>query len=283
MTVAERLAAARRMLEAAGIPPAEARLDAELLARTSLGWDRATFFVNLRKPMDPAAEPRLAALLERRARREPAAYILGVQEFWGIDFEVTPAVLIPRPETELIVEEALALYGYSDPPATIADVCTGSGCLAVVLAREFNGATVIATDISEPALDVARRNAARHNVAARVGFRATDLLDGVPGNIDLIVANPPYVGLGDRPNLQPEVSDHEPEVALFAGDDGLDVYRRLLPQTRARVAPRGHVIIEIGIDQRDGVIALAEENGFRLDHTRRDLRDITRTLVLSLE
>jgi release factor glutamine methyltransferase len=283
MTVAERLAAARRVLEAAGIPPAEARLDAELFARTALGWDRATFFVNLRKPMDPAAEPRLAALLERRARREPAAYILGVQEFWGIDFEVTPAVLIPRPETELIVEEALALYGYAEPPAKIADVCTGSGCLAVVLAREFNGATVIATDISPPALHIARRNTVRHSVAARVTVLATDLLDSVPGTFDLIVSNPPYVGLGDRANLQPEVRDNEPEVALFAGHDGLEVYRRLLPQARAHLAARGHLILEIGLGQRDGVIAFAEENGFRLDHTRRDLQNITRTLVLALE
>jgi release factor glutamine methyltransferase len=283
MTVAERVAAARRALEAAGIPPDEARYDAELFTRTALGWDRATFFVNLRKPLDASVEPRLAGLLERRARREPAAYILGVQEFWGIEFEVTPAVLIPRPETELIVEEALALYGYAEPPATIADVCTGSGCLAVVLAREFNGAGVVATDISPPALEVARRNAARHSVSARVDFRAADLLDGVAGNIDLIVSNPPYVGLGERSSLQPEVRDNEPDVALFAGEDGLDVYRRLLPQARARVAPRGHVIVEIGIGQRDPIVAIAEDNGFRLDHTRRDLRNITRTLVLSLE
>jgi release factor glutamine methyltransferase len=283
MTVAERVAAARHALEAAGLPPDEARFDAELLTRTALGWDRATFFVNLRQPMDASAEPRLASLLDRRARREPAAYILGRQEFWGIDFEVTPAVLIPRPETEMIVEEALALYGYAAPPAVIADVCTGSGCLAVVLAREFNGASIFATDISAPALDVARCNAARHSVSGRVDFRAADLLDGVPGGIDLIVSNPPYVGLHERSSLQPEVLDNEPEVALFGGEDGLDVYRRLLPQARERLARRGHLIVEIGIDQRDPVVAIAEEHGFRLEHTRRDLRNITRTLVLSLE
>ena len=283
MTVGERLAAARRVLEAAGIPATEARFDAELLARTAVGWDRAALVTNLRKPFDQTHEPRFSAMLERRARREPAAYIIGEREFWGLPFEVTPAVLIPRPETELIVEEALVLFGDAAPPATIVDVCTGSGCLAVSLAREFSGSGVIATDISEAALEVARRNAARHQVAARIDFRLADLLEGVPGNISLIVANPPYVAQTDAAQLAPEVRDNEPSVALFAGDDGLDIYRRLLPAAGARLAPRGHLILEVGLDQHEAIIQMAEEHRFRVDHTRRDLLGITRTLAFSAE
>lgn len=283
MTLADRLAAARRTLETAGIPRAEARLDAELLARFLLGWDRATLVTRQRQPLDPAFEPRYAALLERRARREPAAYIIGEREFWGIPFEVNPSVLVPRPETELIVEEALALYGDAQPPAVIVDACTGSGCLAVVLAREFSGAAVIATDISEPALDVARRNAARHGVASRIDFRCADLLDGVPANLDLVVSNPPYVASADAAALMPEVRDHEPHVALFAGDDGLALYGRLFAAARARLARQGHVIVEVGLEQDAAVTALADREGFRLDHTRRDLQGIIRTLVLTIE
>jgi len=281
MTVADRLAEARRALEAAGVAAADATLDAELLARTALGWDRASLVANLRQPYDDSAEPRLAALLDRRARREPVAYILGEREFWGIPFEVNPSVLVPRPETELIVEEALALYGDARPPASIVDACTGSGCLAVALAREFSGAAVTATDVSEPALEVARRNAARHGVASRIDFRLADLLHGIDSRVELIVANPPYVAQHEAAQLSPEVRDNEPSVALFAGDDGLAIYRRLLPDARGRLTRRGHLIVEIGAGQHDALAAMADEHGFRIDHTRRDLQGIVRTLVFS--
>lgn len=283
MTIAEHVALARRALEEAGVPAREAGLDAELLARTALTWDRATYLTRCREAAAPGFDADYAALLARRTRREPVAYILGAREFWGLAFEVTRDVLIPRPETELIVEEALAAFGGGRPPATVIDVCTGSGCLAVTLAREFGGADVIATDISPAALEVARRNAHRHGMAGRIEFRAADLLDGITARADLIVSNPPYVARRDAATLAPEVVDHEPHVALFAGDDGLDVYRRLLPAARARLTREGKLIVEVGAEQAEPVAAAAEAAGLRLDHTRQDLQGITRTLMFGVE
>lgn len=282
MTIADHLAAARRVLESTGVPPHEAALDAELLARHVLGWDRAAV-VSRRRDVAPAGfDEKLAPLVARRAAREPVAYILGTREFWGLPFEVTRDVLIPRPETELIVEEALAAFGGGIPPATVIDVCTGSGCLAVALAREFGGAEVIATDLSPAALEVARRNAQRHQVAARITFRTADLLDGIAARADLIVSNPPYVARRDEERLPPEVRDHEPHLALFAGDDGIEVYRRLLPAARQRLTTAGRLIIEIGLGQANAVTELGEGAQLRLDHTRQDLQGITRTLVFAI-
>ena len=283
MTIAEQLAAARRILEGAGVAPQEAALDAELLARHVLGWDRATFVSRRRDSAPPSLDERLSPLVARRAAREPIAYILGTREFWGLPFDVTRDVLIPRPETELIVEEALAAFAGGTPPATVIDVGTGSGCLAVALAREFGGAEVIATDISPAALDVARRNAQRHLVAARVTFRSADLLDGITARADLIVSNPPYVARRDAPTLAPEVRDHEPHVALFAGDDGLEVYRRLLPAARERLTRNGRLIVEVGMGQSVAVSDIGEAARLRLDHTRQDLQGITRTLVFATD
>jgi len=283
MTIAEHLAAARRRFEDAAIPPSEAALDADLLARHVLGWDRAALVTRRREEPPPGFQAPFEALVARRANREPAAYILGEREFWGLPFEVTRDVLIPRPETELIVEEALVAFGGGTPPATVIDVCTGSGCLAVTLAREFGGAEFIATDISEAALDVARRNAQRHHVAPRIAFRAADLFDGISARADLIVSNPPYVARRDESTLAPEVRDHEPHVALFAGDDGLEVYRRLLPLAQQRLTRNGRLVIEIGQHQADPVIGIAEAAGLQLDHTRQDLQGITRTMVFAVE
>jgi release factor glutamine methyltransferase len=283
MTLADRLTAARRTLEAAGIPPSEAALDAELLARHVLGWDRAAIVARRREAPPPEFQASFDTQIARRAAREPVAYILGEREFWGLPFEVTPDVLIPRPETELIVEEALVAFGGGTPPATMIDVCTGSGCLAIALAREFGGADVIATDISDAALGVAQRNARRHHVAARIAFRSADLLDGITTRADLIVSNPPYVAGRDAASLPPEVRDHEPHVALFAGNDGLEVYRRLFPAARQRLTRSGRLVVEIGQHQSDAVTEIAEAAQLRLDHTRQDLQGITRTMVFGAE
>jgi release factor glutamine methyltransferase len=194
---------------------------------------------------------------------------------------VTPDVLIPRPETELIVEEALQLFPAGHTPGVIVDAGTGSGCLAVTLAREFSDARVIATDISEKALAVARRNAAR-NGAGRIEFRAGDLLEPVTEPADLIVSNPPYVASGDAPGLIPEVREHEPHLALFGGPDGLSLFERLFPAAATRIRPGGRLIVEVGYDQDDRVAALAAQHGWTLSHVRRDLQAITRTLVFTL-
>lgn len=282
MTLGERMAEARRTLVAAGIPDVEAALDADVLARHVLGFDRAAVLTRMREPELDGFAPRFTALVKRRARREPVAYITGEREFWGLPFEVTPGVLIPRPETELIVEEAIAAFAAA-PPDPIIDVGTGSGCLAVALAREFAHAHVIATDISEAALEVARRNAARHGVGGRIHFLRADLLEGIAARADLIVSNPPYVASRDADTLPPDVREYEPHVALFAGEEGLETYRRLLPSARARLKPGGRLVIEVGYDQHTRVEALAAGSGWRLIHSRKDLQDITRTLSFTID
>jgi release factor glutamine methyltransferase len=279
MTLADRVARARDAIAAAGVRPHDAALDAEVLARRVLDCDRAAFVVSLRDEEPAAFAETYAALVARRCSREPMAYILGEREFWGRPFEVTPDVLIPRPETELIVEEALELFPAGRAPAVIVDAGTGSGCLAVTLALEFPAARVIATDISETALAVARRNAVRNGVAGRIDFRAGDLLEPVTEMADLIVSNPPYVASGDAPGLVPEVREHEPHVALFAGTDGLSLFGRLFRSAARTLGPGGRLIVEVGYDQDDRVARIASRDGWTLSHARRDLQGITRTLI----
>jgi release factor glutamine methyltransferase len=279
LTVHNHVAAARERLRAAGIPFDEADLDARLLAEHVLGWTTERYFVDANQPEPAEFASQFAALVARRAAREPFAYIVGHEEFWGLRIEVTPAVLIPRPETELLVELALA-HCNARGDATIADVCTGSGCIAVAIARERPEARIVATDITEPALDVARHNARRHGVAARIEFRRADLLDGVSDTFTLIAANPPYVAERDRATLQPEVVDHEPPHALFAGDDGLDVIRRLLPQASSQLRPGGTLLCEFGYGQADAVAQLiSATRGLTMIGLRRDLQGIPRVAV----
>ena len=192
MTLQQVLAAARDRLVTAGIAPDEAAIDVDVYARVILGWDRARLLTEHSAPAPPQLEPTLSEWLERRSRHEPTAYIVGSREFWGLDFRVSPAVLIPRPETEFIVEESLSLMTDVAGPR-IADIGTGSGNIAVSLARERADANVVATDVSAAALAIAMENARRHGVADRVEFIATSYLGGVEGDFDVIAANPPYV------------------------------------------------------------------------------------------
>lgn len=276
----ERLADARDRFVRAGIPPAEAALDAELLARHALDCDRATLVIRARDPLPSAFGRLFDELVARRLRREPLAYITGHREFWGLEFEVSPAVLIPRPETEGIVEEAVAMVALRDTVRCIIDVGTGSGCLAVVLAVEFGAAAVIATDSSPAALDVARRNAARHHVEDRLTFVETDLLRGVNEVADLIVANPPYVAEHSADTLQPEVARYEPPSALYAGADGLDTIRRLLADAPSNLADGGRLIVEFGFGQENAVRAAAVQAGWSCERVRADLQGIPRLAVL---
>lgn len=278
-SVHQAIAAARRTLAEAGIPPADAALDAEVLARHALGWDRAALIARGREHPPPGFEERFAHLVSRRAAREPVAYITGVREFWGRDFAVSPDVLIPRPETELIVEAVLEL-SRARVPNTIADVGTGSGCLAVTLALELPAGTVIATDISPAALRIARRNAERYRSAERIMFVLTNLLAGVEVPLDLIVANPPYMALDVEPTLQPEVARYEPRQALYAGPDGLDAYRNLFPAAAERLADQGRLVVEFGFGQEADVRRLAETAGLTVLHVMNDLQGIPRVAVL---
>jgi release factor glutamine methyltransferase len=279
VTIHARVAASRQRLRDAGIPPDEADLDARLLAEHALGWTTERYIVD-----GPQAEPagfteRYDAFIARRAAREPYAYIVGREEFWGLDLEVTPAVLIPRPETELVVESALELIP-EGAHATICDVGTGSGCIAIAIAHDRPDAAVTAIDISSSALAVARRNAERHRVTSRVKFREGDLFAGVSERFDLIVSNPPYVPERDRPTIQAEVGRYEPATALFAGADGLDAIRRLLADAPSRLRPGAHLVFEFGYGQADAIDeAIANAPGLEAVAIRPDLQGIPRVAV----
>ena len=279
-SVHERLVEAREIFMRAGIDADEAALDAEVLARHVLGWDRATLVARWREAAPESFDERFQPLITRRASREPVAYITGHREFWDLDFEVTPDVLIPRPETELIIEEALKHAREVCLPREIVDVGTGSGCIAIALAHELPSARVTATDISIAALDVARRNAERHGVARRIQFLNADLLDDVTP-ADLIVSNPPYIPAADAPGLQPEVAQHEPAVALFGGpDDGLELVRRLLASAAAHLAYEGRLMIEFGFGQEAPLREAARHAGWDVMRICNDLQGIPRVAIL---
>ena len=297
MTLHETLAGARARLIAADFSTVEASIDVDLYARTILGWDPARLLSDLQDAQPEGLEPTLSEWIARRARYEPTAYIVGVREFWGLDFAITPAVLVPRPETEFIVGEALQLLrsgdlGVSTPRdepsrgdlgashTRVADIGTGSGCVAVAVAVDAPGCRVTASDVSEAALAVARGNAARHGVADRVECVATSYLDGVEGMFDVITANPPYVKDGDKPALS-RVTRHEPDVALFGGAEGLRDIAGVLDTAAAKLTPGGWLVMEFGYGQEESVEALVDARpALRLDHVRADLQGIPRTAII---
>ncbi len=273
-------------LRAAKVP--SDTLAAELLLMRALGRDRTWLYTNPEHRLDSETVDTFFKLVARRAAGEPTQYLTGRQEFWGLEFEVTPAVLIPRPETEHVVEVALERLGERgikinmktgapSPALRIADVGTGSSCLAVALAHELPHAEIVATDISAPALEVARRNAARHGVLDRIQFLHTDLLDAFVNEspitnhqspitkhesqvtshesrpFDLIVSNPPYVARNEAASLPVEVRDHEPHSALFGGPTGVEIYARLIQQAGALLRPGGILVLELGYNSADEV------------------------------
>ncbi len=280
MTLHEHTARACDRLTRAGLPRDEAALDARLLAQFLLGWHDVRFVTAGGEPAPSGFAARYEPLVSRREQREPLAYITGHREFWGLDFEVSPAVLIPRPETELIVEAALELLPDRAAPHAMADACTGSGCLAVALAHEYHAAHIVATDTSSDALRVARRNAVAHDTAERIELLKTDLLVGTRGTFHLIVSNPPYVAELDREALQPEVRDHEPAIALFAGDDGMGIIKRLVSEAPPRLASGGLLLFEFGFGQAAAVEGLiGRASGLTMVGLRRDLQDIPRVAI----
>ena len=279
ISLSETIAQARARLVASGVRPDEAAVDVDVYARTIIGWDKATLLASLREAAPAALEPRLSEWIGRRERGEPTAYIVRTREFWGRPFLVTPAVLVPRPETEFIVEEAIPLIRDVVAPR-IADIGTGSGILAVTLAAELPAAAVVATDLSGDALEVAGENATRLGVANRVTFIRTSYLDDVDGVFDLIVANPPYVRDGDKPALARAVR-HEPDVALFGGPDGLRDVGGVLDAAVRKVKPGGWFVMEFGYGQEDDVRRLVSARAsLRLDRIRDDLQGIARTAII---
>ncbi|MBI4476429.1 MAG: peptide chain release factor N(5)-glutamine methyltransferase [Acidobacteria bacterium] len=282
MTFHHHINSAKERLARAGIDAGEAALDAELLVRQVLGWTRAQLLIARHAPAPAGFAEPFEALVRRRERREPMAYILGHREFWNLEFEVTPAVLTPRPETELLVEQAIVCARLMGDPASdlqIVDAGTGSGCIVVSLARELPHAKFLATDVSAAALEVARRNARRHAVEGRIQFIETDGLPDLAG-LTLVVSNPPYVPLKERDTLPSEVREYEPASALFAGPDGLEAIRRLLQDANAKI-PSGFLLFEFGFGQEAAVRQLSSVlDRLRLARIVPDLQKIPRVAVL---
>jgi release factor glutamine methyltransferase len=280
-TIAEALKEAGERLRAESVP--NDLLDAQTLLAEALGKDRTYLIINFNQQLSEGVLSAFRTMVDRRAAGEPLQYITGRQEFFGLDFEVTPDVLIPRPETELIVEEAIRivqLNGVARP--VIVDVGAGSGCIAVALARELADARVIASDVSEAALRVARRNAARHGLEDRVDFIASDLLDAFAEEefADFILSNPPYVSEKEMPSLQREVRDWEPRAALTDSNDGLSLYRRLLKDAPSRLRPGGHLICEMGYTQSEMISNMIDRRVWGAPKLLDDLQGIPRTIVL---
>ncbi len=282
MKIAEAIAAAAERLAAKGVE--NARLDAEVLLCHVLDRDRAWLMAHYPDPLDGASRLSYEKDIDRRAKREPLQYITGTQEFWGIPFRVTRDVLIPRPETEMVVEESLTRTSGEACPI-IVDLCTGSGCIAVSLARELPKARIFATDRSGAALALARENAKANGVADRIRFFEGDLFDpldelDIGGRIDVITANPPYVRESERPGLQPEVRDFEPALALFAGPEGTEVADRILIAAPRYLRAGGLLVMEMGIGQAGALRNTATESGgYSAVKVLRDLAGIERVIV----
>jgi release factor glutamine methyltransferase len=267
-------------LRDAGIEADEARLEAEVLLRHVLRMERSAFLARRDDALPTEAASQLARLLERRCRHEPLAYILGHRAFYGLDFAVDERVLIPRPETEGLVERVIALAGKT---ALIVDAGTGSGCIALALAAHLPDVRVIATDASADALALAAHNAYRLGLSERIAFLCGDLLEPVREKVDIIVSNPPYIPSGEIAALAPEIAHYEPRTALDGGPDGLDVVRRLLAQAVAHLRPGGHLLLEIGTGQGTAVARLAggtlPESTVEVEN---DLAGLERYVVITL-
>jgi release factor glutamine methyltransferase len=274
-------------LEREHVPSAP--LAAELLLMHTLGRDRAWLYAHPEQELDAAARERYFSLIAQRANGVPVQHLTGHQEFWGLDFEVTPDVLIPRPETEHVIEVSLERLGVVAGNAAtqrnaalrIADVGTGSGCIGVALAHELPGARIIATDISAAALEVARRNAARHNVSERIEFIECNLLDALLHEsraLDLIASNPPYIGRQEAATLPREVREHEPEAALFGGETGVEIYAPLIAQAAMLLKPNGILALELGYNSAEHVSRLLDAPEWTGVALTNDLAGIARVI-----
>jgi release factor glutamine methyltransferase len=254
-----------------------ARMDSELLLMHVLDRNRAWLLSHGEDDVPEPACEKFVKLLERRYRGEPIQHITGECEFYGLPFRVTRDVLIPRPETEHLVAKVFELLPLFHPRPRIIDVGTGSGAIAIALAHDWPSAALTATDVSEPALDVARWNAERIGFANRIRFLQGDLFEPVAGEyFDIVVSNPPYVPNSDRALIAVEVREYEPALALFGGKDGLDVYRRLIPAAFAALVPGGFIALEIGFTQAEAIECMLAAHGFQNIEFTPDLQGIPR-------
>lgn len=274
MTARTALLQGIEILERSGVE--DARASAEVLLCHALGRERVYLFSHPEHELTTIEWIHYGRYLHERSDGKPTQYITRRQEFWGREFRVTPAVLIPRPETELLIEQALSLQ---PRPRRVLDLCTGSGCVAITLALEL-GAEVTATDVSAEALEVARANSEK--LGAAVSFIQTDLAAGVAGPFDLITANPPYIPSNDIASLMREVRDHEPRIALDGGADGLDIWRRIEPEARRLLGSGGWLLGELGVHQSHAVSSLFADNWADVG-VRTDLAGRERVVTARLE
>lgn len=286
-TISEAIAEAAARIRDAG--HTEERRAARLLLANALGVDQTQLLVRSGDQLDGGIYDAYLGMVARRAAGEPLQHITGRQEFYGLDFVVTPDVLIPRPETEFLVEQVLGLAEevFQRTPL-IVDIGTGSGCIAVALARGLPAARFIGTDISAAALCIARTNAERNGVGGHIEFLEGDLFaalvgKGIKGTVDIIAANPPYVPANRPDSVERQVRDYEPPVALFGGEDGLTFYSRLLEGAPSYLKPGGYLVCEIGYSQLDAVRDIIDGTAFELVEVTSDLQGIPRTLTIRLE
>lgn len=272
-SVASVVAAGAAHLREAGFPADDAARDAGVLARHLLGWSLTDWLAHKHTTATPEFADAFTVLIGRRASHEPVAYLVGRREFYGRDFSVAPHVLIPRPETEGLIDEVLR-HTPDDVPLRVLDIGAGSGCVAITLKLERPGLAVTSIDVSDAALSIARQNAAA--LGADVTFVRADLFPDTGAPWDLIVSNPPYVPERDRDTLMPDVRDHEPALALFAGVDGLDVVRRIAREAAAQLATNGVLCLEVGAGQQDPVTTLLTSAGLRDITWIHDLQGIPR-------
>ncbi len=273
MAAGEALREGAERLRAAGID--NPRLEARLLLGRALGRDQASVLAALEARVAPNP---YFTMIARRAAREPLAFILGVREFWSLSFEVSPATLIPRPESETLIEATLAVYPDRGAIKRVLDLGTGTGCLLLAVLAEFPNAHGIGVDRVGSAAALARRNAARLGLSARAGFLVGDWAEPISGQFDLVLCNPPYIPSREVPTLMPEVGRHEPAGALDGGADGLDAYRRVLAWLPRLLAPSGTAVLELGQGQAEAVMGLANGVGLTTSH-RADLAGTPRALV----
>ena len=276
------LRAAARRLSSAGVP--NAMRDCRLLMGMVLGWDQARLLRQGNTEIDAEQLARFAALVARREKREPVSRILGQREFWSMTFALNGATLDPRPDSEALVEAALAQIEDPTRPIRIVDLGTGSGCLLIALLSELPQAVGVGVDISREALHQARQNGLTHDVDGRCDWRQVDLLqsgwvDAIGVRFDLVIANPPYIPVGAKSQLAPEVSKYDPQQALFAGEDGLDFYRVIMNSLHNLLQPAGAVVLEVGMDQAAPVTSLLRAHGMVVHPPWHDLAGVARVVV----
>lgn len=283
VSIAEALRRTAQAFRTAGIETPEA--DARLLIGHALNADRARLLSDSERLLDEGETTAISALAARRLKREPVSRILGVKEFWSLPLRVSEAVLVPRPETETIVEAALDFIirgGLRLERLRVLDIGTGSGALLLALLGELENATGTGTDISAEAIEVARANAERNGLSARCSFVVCDIAAGVTGPFDLIVSNPPYIAHDEIATLAPEVRDFDPALALDGGSDGLECYRAIAADAPRLLAPGGRLIVELGAGQEPPVRALFTKAGLTVGAARNDLAAIPRALSATI-